>query len=255
MESVKKTKRTLVAINCSQLLDAKYDLRHLEGSGKLSFLLFCRGELKVWFDIRQDFRARTYMVPETEKNVTDYMQRTVLFEVGRMQGVRKVVFMDREPDRLMSAVQFLRDRNIMSEAYDFTAQPGNPVGSSLPTAEIKSINDGGTPTRVERTTDPNVDPLTGKPKRRRKVKMPTNRAHMELVMRALTRHLVPGQVYKRTAIAPIIHKETEMNVSDLFKHNNLSALYRYLQSEDVIEVLDKKSFRVLRNDWVMPPAA
>lgn len=242
-EIAKKPKRTLVAINCEHLEHKKFDLTYLEGNQRLTLFLFYRGEVFFWFDIRQDFQSRTFLVPDYETDMSDYLTKIVTYEVARRSEYRKVIFIDPVPERLKTAVQFLRDRGVLAEAYDFQARAMDP-NKVVERVTYKS----GKPTRVEPIM-PNVDPVTGKRRRRRKVKLPTSRANMEMVLRALLKNIVPGETYKKTQISPIIHRETEHNVKDLFPYKNLTGLYRYLVANEIIEEIDKKTFRVLTNEY------
>lgn len=248
LDRLNKPKRTLVAINCEHLEHKKYDLTYLEGAQKLSLFLFYRGEVHFWFDVRQGFSARTFLVPDAEQDMAAYIAKVVTFEVGKHTEYRKVVFIDPQPERMNGEVQFLRDRGISTEAYDFVGRAAVPGEAPRPLPKMGPV------TRVEPIM-PLIDPLTGKKRRKRKVKMPTDAKKMELVMRAVLRAFVPGETYKKTQISPIIHRETEMNVKDLFPYKNLTGLYRYLVSQDIVEELDKKTFRVLTNQWEMPADA
>lgn len=245
-ETTKKPKRTLVAINCEHLERKKYDLTYLENNQNLMLLLFYRGEVFFWFDIRQDFRSRTFLVPDYEGDMPEYITKVVTFEVAKHPQYRKVIFIDPVPERFKTVVQFLRDRGIVSEAYDLEARAMDPNKSIEGT-----VYKGGKPTRVEPIM-PNVDPVTGKRRRKRKVRMPTSKANMDLVLRALMKNFVPGETYKKTQISPIIHRETEKNVKDLFPYKNLTGLYRWLISMDMIEEIDKKTFRVLTTEYELP---
>lgn len=242
-EILKKPKRTLVAINCEYLDHKKYDLSHLENNQRLMLFLFYRNEVFFWFDIRQDLRARTFIVPDYETDMQEYITKVVTFEVAKRPEFRKVIFIDPVPERFKSAVQFLRGRGIVSEAFDLEARAMDP-NKVVETITYK----GGKPARVEPIM-PNIDPTTGKRRRKRRVKMPTSRENMELVLRALMGKVVPGETYKKTQISPIIHHETKMNVKDLFPYKNLTGLYRWLISQDLIEEIDKKTFRVLTTEY------
>lgn len=245
-EIVKKAKRTLVAINCEALEHKKFDLSHLENNQRLMLFLFYRGEVFFWFDIRQDFRARTFLVPDYESDMPEFITKVITYEVARHPEYRKVIFIDPVPERFKTSVQFLRDRGIVSEAFDLEARAMDPSK-----AVEATVYRGGRPTRVEPIM-PAVDPLTGKRRRKRRVKLPTSYANMSLVLRGLMKAIKPGETYKKTQLSPIIHKETGENVKDLFPYKNLTGLYRWLISNDLIEEIDKKTFRVLSTDYDLP---
>lgn len=236
--------RTLVALDAETFAQNAWDLNWLSHLPRATILLFYRQELRLDLRLAVPARAQLHPLPSYESNLPAHMARAVVFEARR--GYRYVVLLAPQHEALQAAVRFLRGQGFTTELIEEPAQ-------ALPFALEASSAAGDYPhPRKADVPRVRIDPRTGKRRRRRRVKLPTSSENLVLVMRALLKNFRLGEVYSKTQISPIIHKETHRNVKDLFPYKNLTGLYRYLLANDLIEQVDTKTFRVISTDWQPP---
>jgi len=242
-ETQAKTDRTLVAINLEHVIQQKIDLSFLEKHRHVTAWFFFRNEVIIYTNQQQDFKAGVFFIPSYEKDAADYIVKLLIFEVARNPQYSKVLLAGAATERFEAGVAFLQNHDIAAEFVPIHYIDGSPL---LPHAPLP-------PEPVE--ADDDYEPPLVPGKRRRKLKYPTDPASMEAIMAALMAEFKVGQEYKRSALSPMIHRGTGKNVKDLFKHKNLTGLFRYLERAGIVKpAADSRNFIVLRNRWKPDPS-